>query len=158
MDLEDSESKAGNRMLVTTWKIAEGPSKGQTIKSWAVLEPEDMTWNFKQLLEAFGHESGTADTDEWIGEYAMLSVIHEARASGSGEQATVAFVTADGASDPEEETPVKRKVAEDEDDAELDPPSRRRREPVRSSKSKTATSVKKRSSTISDDDEDDLPF
>lgn len=172
MDLDDTESRAGNRMLVPTWRIADGPSKGQTIKSYAVLEPEENAWNFQQLLVAFGHEKGTVDTDEWIGEYARLSIVHEPNQNGVGSRSNVAFVAPD--EDDEEEAPKTGRRAVADEDEEEEPPVRRTKRSAPATESaprrrraaateETTTSSRtsnRRKTKVDDDDEDDddLPF
>ena len=90
--IEEGESRAGNQMIVVTWRVLNGPSKGQSLRNWIVLEPADALFNLKQLLLAYGCDEEETDvdfnTDDMIGMTAILKVVHEQYTTDSGQERT----------------------------------------------------------------------
>lgn len=86
-DVERGESKAGNDMLIAHWETAEGPSKGTKPRTWMPLEPDDALVNLKRFLEAFGHSGEIdVDTNDLIGQYALLTFVHGTYEDDNGKE------------------------------------------------------------------------
>ena len=96
MDCTEEESSTGNPMLVWHWEIGEGPSQGQTTKTYTSLLDHALQ-GLKDHMIAFGATGGMIDldTDRLIGRKAKL-VIATARIKNrnTGEDMDVSRVNA----------------------------------------------------------------
>jgi len=74
LTIEEEESSTGNPMLTWEWGVQEGPSQGETIRSWTSLL-DNALGSFKNHVEAFGYSGKVeVDTDEIEGQEAMIVV------------------------------------------------------------------------------------
>lgn len=72
--VEESESRAGNAMLVWDWTVDRGTHQGATIRTWTVTEGDNQG-SLKDHLMALGLKGKVSlDTDRLLGKRALLSV------------------------------------------------------------------------------------
>ena len=75
IECDEETSSTGNPMLVWTWQITEGSSKGDFIKSFTSLQDHALM-GLKEHMIAFGSKGGEIDinTDRLIGRKARLRI------------------------------------------------------------------------------------
>lgn len=146
--VKQSESKAGNAMLVWDFKISEGKFAGKKLRDRTTLTPESL-WKLKQVLEAMGisvpSKQVALKLSNYIGKDLGVTVVddeYEGRISSKVED-YVSVDVIDGSDIEEEE-----EDDDDEEDEEVAPAKKSSKGKKKGKKSKEPVA--------DDDDEEDI--
>ena len=158
VEIEETESQAGNDMLNATFKVVKGQSTGATLYDNFVLT-EKALWKLQSFLIAIGMKADgkmVLDLDKLIGKTCIVEVGHEEYEGKTRARIQEFKKLAAKAEEPDEEDiddeDEDEEDIDDEDEDEEEEPTPKKK-PAKSSKNKKQTSKSKKASK--DDDEDD---
>ena len=149
VEIEETESQAGNDMLNATFKVVKGASTGATLYDNFVLT-EKALWKLQSFLVAIGKKADgriTLDLDALIGKTCIVEVAHE-EYDGKTRARIQEFKKL---SSKAEEEPDDEDIEDDDEDEEAPAPKKK---PASSSKKPSAAKSAKKKAPVEDDDED----
>lgn len=150
VEIEETESQAGNDMLNATFKVVKGASTGATLYDNFVLT-EKALWKLQSFLIAIGMKADgriTLDLDKLIGKTCIVEVEHE-EYDGKTRARIQEFRKLAAAADEEPDD----EDIEDDDDADEEPTPKKK--PKSSGKKPSATKSAKKRAPVEDDDDED---
>lgn len=151
VEIEETESQAGNDMLNATFKVVKGASTGATLYDNFVLT-EKALWKLQSFLVAVGMKADgriTLDLDKLIGKTCIVEVEHE-EYEGKTRARIQEFRKL--AAKAEEEPDDDDEDIEDDDEEEEEPTPKKK--PKSSGKKPSAAKSTKKKAPVEDDDED----
>lgn len=148
VEIEETESQAGNSMLNATFKVVKGQSTGATLYDNFVLT-EKALWKLQAFLVAIGMKADgriTLDLDNLVGKTCIVEVAHE-EYDGKTRARIQEFKKLSAAKKDEPEEDDDEDIEEDEEEAEV--PKKKATKPA------TKKPVKKKAPVEEDEDWDD---
>lgn len=148
VEIEETESQAGNDMLNATFQVVKGTSTGAKLYDNFVLT-EKALWKLQSFLVAVGMKADgkiTLDLDKLVGKTCIVDVAHE-EYEGKTRARIQEFIKLSAKSDEDDED-LDDEDLEDEDEEE-EPAPKKKAKPA----SKSAPKSKKK--PVEDDDFDD---
>lgn len=143
VEIEETESQAGNDMLNATFQVVKGQSTGAKIYDNFVLT-EKALWKLQSFLTAIGMKADgkvVLDLDKLIGKTCIVEVAHEEYDGKTRARIQEFKKLAAQKDEPEDDV-------EDDDDIEEED------EPKRKPKKKPEAKPKKKQKPVEDDDDD----
>lgn len=152
VEIEETESQAGNDMLNATFQVTKGASTGAKLYDNFVLT-EKALWKLQSFLVAIGMKADgkvVLDLDKLIGKTCIVEVAHEEYEGKTRARIQEFLKLSAKASDDDE---VEDEDLEDEDfEEEEEEPAPKKKSKPSSKPSKPAAKPKKK--PVDDDDED----
>lgn len=116
IDLEETESQAGNDMLIATFQVVKGASTGAKLYDNFVLT-EKALWKLQSFLVAVGMKADgkiVLDLDKLIGKQCIVEVAHE-EYEGKTRARIQEFIKLATASDDDEDVDDDEDIEEEEE-------------------------------------------
>ena len=149
IEIEETESQAGNDMLNATFQVVKGTSTGAKLYDNFVLT-EKALWKLQSFLVAVGMKADgkiVLDLDKLVGKTCIVEVIHEEYEDKTRARIQE-FIKLSAKSDDEDEEEDEDFEEEDDEEEEEPAPKKKSKKPA----SKPAPKSKKK--PVEDDDED----
>lgn len=146
VEIEETESQAGNDMLNATFKVVKGASTGATLYDNFVLT-EKALWKLQSFLLAIGMKADgkvVLDLDKLIGKTCIVEVAHEEYEGKTRARIQEFIKLAAKTEEPDDED-----IEDDDDEDEEEEPT-----PKKKTKSKSQGKPKKKAPVEDDEDED----
>ena len=150
VEIEETESQAGNDMLNATFKVVKGQSTGATLYDNFVLT-EKALWKLQSFLVAVGMKADgkvVLDLDKLIGKTCIVEVEHE-EYDGKTRARIQEFIKLAA---KDEEEPDDEDIEEDDEEEEEPTPKKK---PKSSGKKPSETKSAKKKAPADDDDDED---
>jgi hypothetical protein len=161
IEIEETESQAGNDMLNATFQVVKGASTGAKLYDNFVLT-EKALWKLQSFLVAIGMKADgkiVLDLDKLIGKTCIVEVAHE-EYDGKTRARIQEFLklsakAADADEDEADDEDLEEEDFEDEDE-EDEPAPKKKAKPAPKSASKSASkpAAKSKKKPVEDDDDD----
>lgn len=151
VEIEETESQAGNDMLNATFKVVKGQSKGATLYDNFVLT-EKALWKLQSFLVAVGMKADgkvMLDLDKLIGKTCIVEVEHEEYEGKTRARIQEFIKLASKAEEPDEDD----EDIEDDDEEEEAPAPKKK--PKSSGKKPSGSKPAKKKAPVEDDDDED---
>ena len=151
VEIEETESQAGNDMLNATFKVVKGQSTGATLYDNFVLT-EKALWKLQSFLVAVGMKADgkvMLDLDKLIGKTCIVEVEHE-EYDGKTRARIQEFIKL-GSNDEEEPDDEDEDIEEDDEEEEAPAPKKK---PKSAPKKSPASKNGKKKAPADDEDED----
>lgn len=152
IEIEETESQAGNDMLNATFQVVKGASTGAKLYDNFVLT-EKALWKLQSFLVAVGMKADgkvVLDLDKLIGKTCIVEVAHE-EYDGKTRARIQEFIKLSAKAD-EDEDDVEDEDLEEEEMEEEEPAPKKKAKPASKPASKPAAKSKKK--PVEDDDDD----
>ena len=151
VEIEETESQAGNDMLNATFKVVKGASTGATLYDNFVLT-EKALWKLQSFLIAIGKKADgriTLDLDSLIGKTCIVEVEHEEYDGKTRARIQEFKKLAAAAEEPDDED---EDIEEDDEEEEAPAPKKK---PKSASKKPSGSKPAKKKAPVEDDDDED---
>lgn len=160
LEIEETESQAGNDMLNATFQVVKGTSTGAKLYDNFVLT-EKALWKLQSFLVAVGMKADgkiVLDLDKLIGKTCIVEVAHE-EYDGKTRARIQEFIKLSAkASDDDEDEDLEDEDIEEGEEEEEEPAPKKKPAPKSASKAAPKTSSKSASKSkkkpVEDDDDD----
>ena len=152
VEIEETESQAGNDMLNATFQVVKGASTGAKLYDNFVLT-EKALWKLQSFLVAVGMKADgkvVLDLDKLIGKTCIVEVAHE-EYDGKTRARIQEFIKLSAKADEDEEDEDLEDEDLEEEEEEPAPKKKKKAKPASKSAKPAAKSKKK---PVEDDDED----
>lgn len=159
IEIEETESQAGNDMLNATFQVVKGTSTGAKLYDNFVLT-EKALWKLQSFLVAVGMKADgkvVLDLDKLVGKTCIVEVAHE-EYEGKTRARIQEFIklSAKASDEDEEEDEDIDEDIEDVEEEEEEPAPKKKAKPASKPASKSAPkpAAKSKKKPVEDDDED----
>ncbi len=156
IEIEETESQAGNDMLNATFQVVKGTSTGAKLYDNFVLT-EKALWKLQSFLVAVGMKADgkvVLDLDKLVGKTCIVEVAHE-EYDGKTRARIQEFIKLSAkASDDEDDEEDEDLEEEDDEEEEEEPAPKKKAKPASKPAKKSAPKSKKK--PVEDDDDDDF--
>lgn len=158
VEIEETESQAGNDMLNATFQVAKGTSTGAKLYDNFVLT-EKALWKLQSFLVAIGMKADgkiVLDLDKLIGKMCIVEVAHE-EYEGKTRARIQEFIKLSAKASDDDEDAEDEDLEDDEDleEEEEEPAPKKKTKPASKPAKKPAPKSKKKPVEDDDDDFDD---
>jgi hypothetical protein len=155
VEIEETESQAGNDMLNATFQVVKGTSTGAKLYDNFVLT-EKALWKLQSFLVAVGMKADgkiVLDLDKLVGKTCIVEVVHE-EYEGKTRARIQEFIKLSAKSDDEDEEEEDEDLEEEDDEEEEEEPAPRKKASKPASKPAKKSAPKSKKKPVEDDDDD----